>query len=219
MKRLIERPLLVLNGGWNCDILFRPDWLKRHLFPDCEDMQLNIMVAANRLPVAKLTTPMATLDIAPNRVAFAANQESEETEGHVCDVATRLVEILLHTSFSALGVNFVYQVPVGTGLSLGNLDLLRALGVNQDPLRQESIQLTSIVEGTDDGDLKPVRLTTNCKISVNGEGARELEFATNFHRPISTPGDFKGGLNNLPVDECRKRSESLAQAVAKLVGE
>lgn len=219
MKRLSERPLVVLLGVWNFGILMRPDWLKRYLFPAEEKLTIDLVFSPNGLPSGTVHTSFMKMDVSPARVAFAPLVDSVDSDQVGVDLAAKLVETLSHTPLSACGVNYVYQVPVTSGLSLACEGMLSAVGLDDSSWLAQKFQFASMLPGTGGAGMKPVRLTVDTKVSSGEGGQKTLEFAVNFHRDVQALADLKAAFDSLPISECRKRSEAMAKAMATLAGE
>lgn len=101
--------VLVIVGSWNSP-LFSVKWINENLFDKSlpEKVDVEIVVAYDRLNTKTIKTGKIDIEISPNRLCFLANQDDNESLVRIIDIAQRLATLLPHTPYESLGLNLRY---------------------------------------------------------------------------------------------------------------
>lgn len=105
----LRKPIIVMTGIFN-PAIFNPPWMAGHLFGMPAGQTLNIVVADGLGPGgAAAFINGVGVSVGPNRLElFAANGEDATVDG-VEATALKIVDILPHTPWGALGINFGFH--------------------------------------------------------------------------------------------------------------
>lgn len=166
--------LIVIAGNWNMTI-FRPDWVKRFLFPE-DDVEVKLNLLSNTIKI--LTPEVSVLITNLRRLELILNVHNDSAVRKVGETARSIARHLPHTPVTNYGINFVFTEPYTLPLE-SNIGFC---SVKSEKDSNSTLETKSIKKG-----LKEKGLELNLDIA---KADNQFSFYFNFHYNIDSLEDF-----------------------------
>lgn len=176
---LVNKNVTIVASNFNISV-FRESWFEKEGIILPEDIEIE--KSAFTPSVVQVSTKKFVLTIVQNQMVFVINDESDE---HTLKVISKLINALPHTPYTAIGVNFVYQILDDSGSLSRNmffnekLNLFNAFNDNSENPRFGAYLSKDFCESRLKLDIKPTNVKEDSMTKL------EMRFNFNFHKDLS----------------------------------
>jgi len=182
MARLESAAVVIAANQFNPSV-FSELWLFRHDIATAEELdQVESKIFSEA--VVQVVTGTFNLTILPHQLMFATKDPVDPT-GLILERMGRLIDLVPHTPFQAVGVNFLWQIEPSS-----TRDMSKRLFMPDDsPLLTEFSSPDCFFGGYLSKDILNCRLKLNIMPTTEqaeGEKVHRLHMNFNFHKDIAT---------------------------------
>jgi hypothetical protein len=204
--------IVIIAKDFNPSI-FKPPWLtKNNIFRE-EELQANILIAP---PVVQIPTENFQFTVLPDRLQMLIPKQYSDAEGDIDRVLGRIVRILPHTPYTAVGLNFNYLIAPDTEAKFSAWNrkvfasaLSRKLPSPRDRnARFGSYVSFDVLETRLKVDIKPIKADANIKAIFQSwhEDQDLIRLNFNFHSDVVN--------TDAPVDSVLDKLSKWGEALA-----
>lgn len=190
-----ENNVLVILGGWNANILLNVKWLKRYLFPENENFNVEMPINLSIPGPPQISTDSIKLSLMGAKLSFAPLREGDSLLEDIEELGKKVADFLPHTPVRATGINFLFEEEKDdkslTWTSKDGEEKLKSIGDISEEVHRYSFSLEEC--------------TLNLSIQRLADGRQTYDF--NFHHPVQTLADIKEILTKKHIIEYKKESE------------
>ena len=184
----LEAPFtpLVILGGWNRHI-FTQDWVKRYLFPEDQEFEIDMLVPQDfnaKFIYTRISSNDIKILLSENILKFNLVEIKYENFDRIEELALQLADYLPHTPVTAYGVNFIFTE---NKISKDLINLVR-------PSDLENIKHFTSEKYIRGFVLNDLKFNTTLILSDD-----KVTFELNFHFNISDLVAFKTSISETPI--------------------
>lgn len=200
MEYVLPPSTLVIVGGWNANIILNPQWLKKYLFPEQDQIKIGLNPSSAQ-PII-VSTDGLHITLGGNKLGFAPSSQSIEALDAIEQVAKKIADYLPHTPVTAFGINFSREEDHTTVAPFLETRLKSFIGLRYGQARECSVKVSFTV------DKSILRFT----VRQDAAGKSFVDF--NFHHQIQSLSDFKGIVSEFGIPHYKSKAESIWQTLS-----
>jgi hypothetical protein len=185
MKSQLVGSNVVIAARYFNPSVFNQLWLHRNELINEKEFETGSVFTDG---LVQVKTPTFVIMVVPDQLQFVPLKQDDEDEGLIVGKIGRIVELLLHTPYTAVGFNFVWH------MQLADLDirqLTRKLFFKaESAFFKEFDTPDAQFGGYASKDMFGCRLKVDIKpITVLEEPSERVQFAFNYHRDMTSSVD------------------------------